>query len=73
MDAAEYRLALKKLDLTQEGAAELVGSDKRTGRRWASGERAIPPPMVTLIRLLLQRPELVGVIRCEKDSPGKPR
>ena len=63
MDAAEYRKALKTLDLTQEGAAELVGAAGRTGRRWASGERAVPPPMVTLIKLLLKRPELIGVIR----------
>jgi len=59
MDAAAYKKALKSLGLTQEGAAELVGSDKRTGRRWAAGERAIPPPMVTLVRLLLERPELI--------------
>jgi transcriptional regulator with XRE-family HTH domain len=67
MKAEEYRQALKKLGLTQEGAAALVGSDPRTGRRWATGERSVPPPMATLVRLLLKRPELVAVVReCAK-------
>jgi sulfur carrier protein ThiS len=63
MKAEEYRQALKKLGLTQEGAAALVGSDPRTGRRWATGERSV----ATLVRLLLKRPELVAVVReCAK-------
>lgn len=76
MNASEYRAALKTLSLSQEAAAELVGANPRTGQRWALGERAVPPPMATLIRLLLKRPELIAVIRDEcdpKDSPSKSR
>ncbi len=34
-------------------AARLLGVDARTSRRWASGERDIPPPAVRFLRYLI--------------------
>lgn len=35
MTANQYRAALAKLDLTQVGAARLLGVNEATSRRWA--------------------------------------
>jgi hypothetical protein len=35
MTAAQYRDALARLNLTQAAAAQLLGIDDRTSRRWA--------------------------------------
>lgn len=53
MTANQFRAALARLELSQLGAARLCGVDGRTTRRWALGERAIPPPAAILLRLLL--------------------
>lgn len=55
MTAAQFKAALARLDLTQVGAARLLGADGRTARRWASGERTIPKPVVIMLRLLLAK------------------
>jgi hypothetical protein len=55
MTANQYRAALARLDLSQVGAARLVGADPRTGRRWALGERPIPDCVAILLRLLLAK------------------
>lgn len=53
MTANQFRAALKRLGLSQAGAARLVGADPRTGRRWALDERAIPECVAILLRLLI--------------------
>lgn len=53
MTANQFRAALARLDLSQVGAARLVGSDPRTARRWALGEREIPECVAILLRLLI--------------------
>lgn len=53
MTPDEYRAALEVLDLTQTGAARLLGVDDRTSRRWACGERDIPPPAERFLRYLI--------------------
>lgn len=53
MTANQFRAALSRLDLSQAGAANLVGADPRTGRRWALGERQVPECVAILLRLLL--------------------
>lgn len=55
MTSNQYRAALTRLDLSQVGAARLVGADPRTGRRWALGERPIPDCVAILLRLLLAK------------------
>lgn len=53
MTADEYREALARLDLSQVGAARLLGVDERTSRRWANGERDIPPPASRFLQYLI--------------------
>lgn len=53
MTANQFRAALGRLDLSQAGAANLVGADPRTGRRWALGERQVPQCVAILLRLLM--------------------
>ena len=61
MTTKEFRAGLDALGMTQEGFAEMIGVSGRTGQRWANN--AVPPPVATLMRLLLLRPELVEVVR----------
>lgn len=49
----EYRDAIDSLGLSQVGAARLLGVDERTSRRWANGERDIPPPAQRFLRYLI--------------------
>lgn len=63
MTRKEYRDALSKLGLTQEEVGKLLGAAGRTARRWASGEVEIPGPVEMHIRLWLQRPEILDVVR----------
>jgi DNA-binding transcriptional regulator YiaG len=53
MTSDEYRKTIDKLGLTQGGAARLLGVDERTSRRWANGERDIPPPAQRFLRYLI--------------------
>lgn len=53
MTPDEYRSAIESLGLTQAGAARLLGVDERTSRRWACGERDIPPPAQRFLRYLI--------------------
>jgi DNA-binding transcriptional regulator YiaG len=55
MTADRYREALAALDLSQVGAARLLGVDERTSRRWAIGERDVPPPAERFLRFLIAR------------------
>ena len=51
--ADEYRAAIARLDLSQVAAARLLGVDDRTSRRWATGERDVPPPVQRFLRYLI--------------------
>jgi hypothetical protein len=53
MTSAQFNTALRRLDLTQAGAARLLGVDGRTTRYWAAGDRAIPESIAILLRLLV--------------------
>lgn len=53
MTANQFRTALSRLELSQLGAARLFGADGRTARRWALGERAVPPCIAILLKLML--------------------
>jgi hypothetical protein len=53
--ANQFRSAIARLDLSQVGAARLVGADPRTGRRWALGERPVPECVGILLRLLIAK------------------
>jgi len=53
MTPDQYRDAIARLDLSQVAAARLLGVDERTSRRWASGERDVPPPAVRFLQYLI--------------------
>jgi DNA-binding transcriptional regulator YiaG len=53
MTPDEYREAIDHLGLSQVAAAKLLGVDDRTSRRWACGERPIPPPAQRFLRYLI--------------------
>lgn len=51
LTANQYRAALKKLGLSQRGAARLLGVDERTSRKWA--ENGVSGTATILLRLML--------------------
>jgi len=53
MTPDEYREAIDALGMSQLAAAKLLGVDARTSRRWASGERDIPPPASRFLQYLI--------------------
>lgn len=53
MTSDEYRTAYAALGLTQAGVARLLGVDERTSRRWAAGEREVPPPVGRFLSFLV--------------------
>lgn len=56
MTKEEFRSELDRLRLTQQEAAEAMGVNDRTIRRWALGERPIPPVAIKLISTLTPKP-----------------
>ncbi len=53
MTPDEYREILKRLDLTQVGAATFLGVNGVTSRRWATGKAEIPQSAAMLLRLMV--------------------
>ena len=53
MTPAQFRSALKKLDISQVKIADALGIDQRTARRYAAGDADIPEPVAIILRLLL--------------------
>jgi DNA-binding transcriptional regulator YiaG len=51
----QFRAALADLRLSQAGFARFAMVDARTVRRWCDGTRAVPGPVVALLRLAAQR------------------
>lgn len=53
MTPTQYQFSLKRLGLTQVGAARLFGVDPRTSRRWVAGDLVIPPAVALALRLMV--------------------
>src|SRR5262249_54636700 len=53
--AAEYRLAIELLGMTQLMAARLLGFSARTSRRYASGEQPAPRKLMMCLWLEIHR------------------
>ena len=51
MTPDQFRAALADLGLSQAGFARLAMVDARTVRRWCDGTRAVPGPVVALLRM----------------------
>jgi DNA-binding transcriptional regulator YiaG len=53
MTTDDYRAAIEALGLSQVAASKLLGVDERTSRRWATGERDVPPPAARFLQYLI--------------------
>lgn len=56
LTAEEFRLELERHGLTQIEAARIMGVNDRTVRRWALGERPIPPLVTKLMATIEVKP-----------------
>jgi DNA-binding transcriptional regulator YiaG len=54
MTATQFRAMLKRLKLSQRGAARLFKVDERTARRWALGERNVPVAVAVKLSELVE-------------------
>jgi len=60
MTPDQIRDTLNRLELTTTRAAQLVGVDDRTMRKWLAGERGMPEPVIRLLRLVLEDRGLIS-------------
>jgi hypothetical protein len=73
MTAAQYREAIAALGLSQAAAAEFLGVADRSSRRWALGEREVPPPVERFLRFLIaKRIKPQTVLRALATEETKP-
>lgn len=61
--STDIRRIRKNLNLTQVEFAELVNVSKKTIERWESGENQIVGPIVTLVKLLNEYPQMLENLR----------
>ena len=54
MTTDQFRAALAGLGISQAGFARIAMVDARTVRRWCDGTRAVPGPVVALLRLMTE-------------------
>ena len=54
MTPAQYKAAIKALDLSQERAGDWLGIGRRTSQSYALGETRIPEPIAKLLRLMIK-------------------
>ena len=54
MTANQFRATLKRLKLSQRGAARLFHVDERTARRWALDERKVPEDVAAKLTELVE-------------------
>jgi DNA-binding transcriptional regulator YiaG len=57
MTPDQFCAALADLDLSQAGFARLAMVNARTVRRWCDGTRAVPGPVVALLRVMMAKDE----------------
>jgi hypothetical protein len=73
MSPAELDAALESLEMEQVELARIADVNPKTVRRWVSGEVPVPGLAALLLRLLLARPELKGVIGVRRRTGrGRP-
>lgn len=70
MTGPELKSTRHALGLTAEGFARLVRVESgRTVRRWESGERDIPGPVLALLDLIERCPEAKALALCPTPIP----
>jgi hypothetical protein len=53
MTPTQYRTAIEKLGLSQEGAGVFFGYSARQGQRWANNEKPVPPAVGWCLEFML--------------------
>jgi putative transcriptional regulator len=56
------------LELTQENFAKLVNVSKKTIERWESSDKPITGPIVTLVKILNEYPQMVSTLEIPKSA-----
>ena len=70
ISAEEIKRIRNKLALTQAGFAQLVNVSQKTVERWESEKRPVTGPIVTLIKILSEYPQLCNEYKVpEKTEP----
>jgi DNA-binding transcriptional regulator YiaG len=74
MTPDQFRAALASLELSQAGFARLAMVDARTVRRWCDGTRAVPGPVVALLRMMMVTDEWreIPITQWQRMSPKEP-
>jgi transcriptional regulator with XRE-family HTH domain len=69
--ANQFRTALDRLGLSQLGAARLFNANDRTVRRWAIGERGVPPTVAILLKLMIAGKVTAEDIEATRGRPSR--
>jgi DNA-binding transcriptional regulator YiaG len=74
MTPDQFRAALADLGLSQVGFARIALVDARTVRRWCDGTRAVPGPVVALLRMMMVADEWreIPITQWQRMSPKEP-
>lgn len=71
MTPDELRDTLKRLGLTQTGAARILRVEDRSVRRWISGERPIPGFAIAFLDLLEAVPAALKRVKGARSPDGR--
>jgi DNA-binding transcriptional regulator YiaG len=71
MTPNQFRAALADLRYSQAAFARLAMVDARTVRRWCDGTRAVPGPVVALLRMMMVTDEWreIPITQWQRMSP----
>ena len=68
LSGEEIRAVRKQLGLTQKEFAELVNVSVKTVERWENGEKPVIGPVVTLVKILTEYPQIPENYRIPKKE-----
>lgn len=63
LSGEDIRSIRKKLYLTQRDFADLVNVSVKTVERWEAGDKPVTGPVVTLVKLLTENPQIPDIYR----------
>lgn len=68
LDGKELKLIRKKLKLTQAEFAELANVSVKTIERWESGKKPVTGPIVTLVKILKESPQIQEALKISPQT-----
>jgi putative transcriptional regulator len=68
LTSKDIKNARNNLELTQESFAKLVNVSKKTIERWESSDKPITGPIVVLVKILNEYPQMVSTLEIPKSS-----